>query len=205
MKPFATALLAGLLLALPAAAQPATLEEAAAALQAGNYPAAEAGFLALTRQDPTNAVAWFRLGYAYHLQQKFAEAAEAWARADGLGFRPPAARYNVAAAYARLGRLDDAFAWLERATAAGFGQVQTLDGDGDLDALRTDARFAAIREAADRNARPCLYSEAHRQFDFWVGSWNVMTPQGQQAGTNVIQPILNGCALVENWTSGGGQ
>ena len=205
MKPFATALFAGLLLGVvPAAAQPATLDDASAAFKAGDYPAAEAGFLALTRQDSTDATAWYRLGYAYHFQKKYAEAAGAWIRADGLGFQPPSSRFNTARAYARLGRHDEAFAWLERALAAGFSQVDMLDGEADLEGLRQDARFAAVLEAADRRARPCHYSEAHRQFDFWVGAWRVMTPQGQQAGTNVIQSILNGCALVENWTSGGG-
>ena len=44
-------------------------------------------------------------------------------------------------------------------------------------------------------------SEAHRQFDFWIGEWKVTTPDGKPAGHNKIERILNGCVLSESWTS----
>jgi hypothetical protein len=44
----------------------------------------------------------------------------------------------------------------------------------------------------------------HRQFDFWIGDWNVTTPDGQAAGSNVIKAIQDGCALLESWTGAGG-
>lgn len=47
-------------------------------------------------------------------------------------------------------------------------------------------------------AKPCVASE-HRQFDFWIGDWEVTSPNGKPAGTNVIKPILGGCVLHENW------
>lgn len=45
---------------------------------------------------------------------------------------------------------------------------------------------------------------AHHQFDFWIGDWEVTTPDGQYAGKNSIKPILNGCALYESWTGKSG-
>jgi hypothetical protein len=42
-----------------------------------------------------------------------------------------------------------------------------------------------------------------RQFDFWLGSWNV-TVQGKPAGTNVIESAMKGCTLIEHWTAAGG-
>ena len=36
-------------------------------------------------------------------------------------------------------------------------------------------------------------SQEYRQFDFWVGDWDV-TSNGQPAGTNSIHAIHNGCA-----------
>jgi hypothetical protein len=38
-----------------------------------------------------------------------------------------------------------------------------------------------------------------RQFDFWVGDWDVSDPQGQQVGRNTIKLILHDCVLFENW------
>jgi hypothetical protein len=49
-----------------------------------------------------------------------------------------------------------------------------------------------------------MYREENRQFDFWIGEWNVQNPQGQQVGTSSIQRIENGCIILENWTGGQG-
>lgn len=50
--------------------------------------------------------------------------------------------------------------------------------------------------------RPCA-PPAFRQFDFWIGDWEVRTPDGRLAGTNRIEAILEGCALQERWTGSG--
>jgi hypothetical protein len=49
---------------------------------------------------------------------------------------------------------------------------------------------------------PCGAPE-HRQFDFWLGSWEVSKPDGSRAGVNRITAILGGCALREEWSSEG--
>jgi len=51
-------------------------------------------------------------------------------------------------------------------------------------------------------AKPCA-SAQHRQFDFWIGEWDV-TQNGKIAGRNSIRSILNGCALSEDWSGTGG-
>lgn len=50
--------------------------------------------------------------------------------------------------------------------------------------------------------KPCSSPE-FRQFDFWVGDWDV-TVGGKPAGTNSIQVILSDCVLLENWTGAKG-
>ncbi|MBW3670206.1 MAG: hypothetical protein KY432_00890 [Acidobacteria bacterium] len=51
---------------------------------------------------------------------------------------------------------------------------------------------------------PCSSSQ-HRQFDFWVGDWDVYTPAGRKAGENRITSALGGCVVLEQWqgTTGG--
>jgi hypothetical protein len=44
----------------------------------------------------------------------------------------------------------------------------------------------------------------HRQFDFWVGHWNVFVPSGKKAGESRIEAIADGCALLEQWSGAGG-
>jgi hypothetical protein len=50
---------------------------------------------------------------------------------------------------------------------------------------------------------PCSAPE-HRQFDFWLGDWEVRDPKGKEAGRNRIVAIHGGCALLENWNGATG-
>ncbi len=43
-----------------------------------------------------------------------------------------------------------------------------------------------------------------RQFDFWIGHWDVFDPTGAKVGENLIEPFANGCALAEHWTGTSG-
>jgi hypothetical protein len=50
---------------------------------------------------------------------------------------------------------------------------------------------------------PCSASQ-HRQFDYWIGNWEVHDPSGKRVGENRITRIHNGCALLEEWRGNGG-
>jgi hypothetical protein len=52
--------------------------------------------------------------------------------------------YAVALIYAGLGKVDNAFMWLERAYENRSGAMGTMRVDPKLDRLRSDARFTAI-------------------------------------------------------------
>jgi hypothetical protein len=55
----------------------------------------------------------------------------------------------------------------------------------------------------------------HRQFDFWIGEWDVVpnpatavpgpppAPSGRKAASNIITKAHDGCVLIENWTVSG--
>lgn len=62
---------------------------------------------------------------------------------------------------------------------------------------------AATAPATAAAPRGCTGS-TYRQFDFWVGDWDVLDPKGNLAGTNLIRPILGRCVLHENWAGKGG-
>jgi hypothetical protein len=47
-------------------------------------------------------------------------------------------------------------------------------------------------------AVPCSAPQ-HRQFDFWLGDWEVKAANGNLAGTNRIESILGGCVIRESW------
>ena len=60
---------------------------------------------------------------------------------------------------------------------------------------------AASAPAAELPAKPCDSPEA-RQFDFWVGDWDLGFQDEGKAATshNRITKILDGCALLEEFT-----
>ncbi len=49
---------------------------------------------------------------------------------------------------------------------------------------------------------PCSHPE-YRQFDFWVGDWDVYTPTGRKAGRNTITVEYGGCVLHERYQTPG--
>ena len=54
--------------------------------------------------------------------------------------------------------------------------------------------------AAAQNGQGCKTPQ-HRQFDFWVGTWDV-SPTGQDTvvARSLIENIYGGCVIRENWT-----
>ncbi|MES2104304.1 MAG: hypothetical protein V4634_09810 [Pseudomonadota bacterium] len=66
--------------------------------------------------------------------------------------------------------------------------------------------FAQTPTAAPPAAEPVkpCNSQEYRQFDFWLGQWDVFLPDGKTAGASVIQSFADGCALLENWSGTGG-
>lgn len=59
-----------------------------------------------------------------------------------------------------------------------------------------------VTQQAEGAAR-CTGAE-YRQFDFWIGDWEVTGPGGEVVGTNRIERIVDGCALSERWTGRAG-
>ncbi len=47
---------------------------------------------------------------------------------------------------------------------------------------------------------PCC-TKFHKQFDFWVGDWNVFDKEGKKIGENTIVKLTDGCILNEHWKS----
>ena len=84
---------------------------------------------------------------------------------------------------------------------AGFRQPDLLAEEPAFARLPDSPTFASSLELARRNQAPCADDPEHRVFDFFAGHWSASTPDGTVAGTNHIEVVLGGAALVERWTS----
>lgn len=69
--------------------------------------------------------------------------------------------------------------------------------------LGTAVLLLAALTGRAQSTPPAPPAESH-QFDFWIGEWNVSTPDGKPAGTSRVEPIAGGHGLLENWQGIGG-
>jgi hypothetical protein len=51
---------------------------------------------------------------------------------------------------------------------------------------------------------PCPAGEHRKDFDFWLGRWEVSATGGPVVGHNVIAAAFDGCAVTEVWSGTGG-
>ncbi len=165
------------------------------------FEEAAKAFGEVTKDEPRNGRAWYFLGMSLHSLKRYNDAITAFKQNVSIAGNP-LAMYNIACGYSQLGESDPSFEWLEKSLKA--GAAPNIETDPDLENIRKDARFKKMVEIADRARRPCIYSAEARQFDFWVGDWDVLNLAGQKAGTNSVQLFSNGCGLMENWTGAQG-
>lgn len=59
--------------------------------------------------------------------------------------------------------------------------------------------FVLVLSASTPIAAQACDGPAARLLDFWIGTWDVALPDGTKAGTNRIEKVLSGCAVLEHW------
>lgn len=180
-------------------AQSPAAVEANKLFQEQKWEAAAKAFDAVTKAEPKNAPAWFKLGTSLQLTGKLDAAIPAYLKAVEIG-KIPLAMFNLGCVYSRLNQKDESLKWLDQAVKAGFSNEDKLKTDADLAAVRDDERFKPIVQQAHLLAKPCDRPEC-RQFDFWIGEWDVFNPAGQKVADSSIQLILNDCVILENYST----
>lgn len=63
---------------------------------------------------------------------------------------------------------------------------------------------AGANDEATQKPGAACESPQRRQFDFWLGEWDVRDPAGKLVGRNRITRVHGGCALEEQWSGNGG-
>ena len=178
--------------------------EASAAYDAKDWAKSAALYEKLTQAHPEIPRLWFRLGTSLQELGQLDRALEVYQKALAAGAPPPYAEYSIATVYAQRKELDKAFEHLNKALQAGYNKPEQLISDPYLEALRSGVGFAKLVEQANHNLKPCAYTAENRQFDFWVGEWNVETTNGAvPAGQSRIEKTLADCVILENWQSNG--
>lgn len=120
--------------------------------------------------------------------------------AKKLGTPPQFADFNLACAWARLGKPEASLKCLSSAVEAGFSDVDQLKSDEDLASIRDTSGY---RKLAERVEFPLRSLPGGTAMDHWIGEWTV-TSNGQFAGENKITRVMRGFGVTEEWKQGGG-
>jgi hypothetical protein len=130
----------------------------------------------------------------------FVDAQTAYTRAIDLKWHPYLNRLNLARVANKQGRTADALKILNELAASGKASgLRGLLIQPEFASLQNSPEFQKIKEGF----MPCRTPE-YRQFDFWVGEWNVQSPTGQPLGWNNVTLEQDGCLIVEHWKSSRG-
>lgn len=178
--------------------------QASAAYELKDWTKSAALYEKLAQAHPETPRLWFRLGTSLQELGQLDRALEVYQKALAAGAPPPYVEYSIATVYAQKKESDKAFEHLQKALAAGYNKPDELSYDQHFESLHSDPRFAKLEEQANRNLKPCAYMSENRQFDFWLGEWNVETTRGGiPSGQSKIELILSDCVVLENWQSNG--
>lgn len=150
------------------------------------------------KDTPENNAITYKLGALAHSAENYRKAIKYYEKLAPNG--NPTLLYNLACSYARHGKEEKALEALRSAVENGFSQLGLMKTDPDLASLRYLEAFRVILGSVKAIEN---LPEA-KQFDFWVGEWNVFGLNGAKVGESNIQKILNENIILENWTGNGG-
>jgi hypothetical protein len=161
-------------------------------------------FAQLEKRGSKDGQDWLNLAQKARRSGRLDIAERALARAENLEFSPVGVALEKARLKVAANDSAAAVAALQSAMDAGFTSVGALVQDPAINGLAGQAAYDALIDAMSVLAYPCQHEAGFRDFDFWVGEWDVAVANGTQVGTNSIQPAQRGCVLIENWTNSAG-
>jgi tetratricopeptide (TPR) repeat protein len=168
-----------------------------------NYALAKTEYENILKTDPGTALAWNRLGFSCYNLNQYDEAIKHFTKS--LSLNPsdqlkPFVLIRLAKSYGAKNDKENAIFFLQKAVEAGSLNWNEINTDKNLQLLKNEPGLTIIKEMIFAKINPCMSNPKNREFDFWVGEWDVVdTKTGRKAGTNTITVVSGGCMLLENW------
>ncbi|MBT8095668.1 MAG: hypothetical protein HKN35_05615 [Woeseia sp.] len=159
---------------------------------------------ALREANSVDPQAWRQLAIDARTAGDLELAASALQKAEALGLPPVNAGFERARQHVARGDSQAAIDELQALADGGFTAIAAITGDPVLKALSGNEAYSALIKNMEKGAYPCAHQQRFRDFDFWLGEWDVHLANGTFAGTNSIKANEKGCVLVEKWASAGG-
>jgi hypothetical protein len=182
---------------------PEMRKDANIVFQAQDWEKAANAYKKIVEIETENGPANYRLGFSLLNQKMHSEAQKYLEKAFTIS---PSA--NTVVALARVlacqGNKTRGFEVLSKAASLPGVTPEMLTTASEFVAWKDEAQFKAIVKELDIATYPCKTRAESRQFDFWLGEWDVKTPQGQLAGRSLIQTMVADCVVFENWSATSG-
>jgi len=163
-----------------------------------------AEFASLEKSGNESAQDWLRLARDARNVDELEIAKNSLDRASGYGLSP--IQFGIEKARILVASNDPAGATteLQNVFAAGFTSVGVLTNDPLINSMAGRKDYDELVRKMSVQAYPCAHQDGFRDFDFWIGEWDVHLANGALAGSNIIKPVVRGCALSEHWANANG-
>lgn len=168
------------------------------AFQKQDWEAALKAYEKIVSVEDINPGARYRLGMVFLALKRDQDAIKQLEGAMSISPNPVFAQ-ALARGYARTGNTAKMYEVLDASLKIGGIQPESMTGEADFAAFKTDPKFVAFVDRSDKVVNPCKARPEFRQFDFWIGEWLPKNAQGVTVGTSSIQLILSSCIIFENW------
>ena len=169
------------------------------------YKEAAMAYKTALPDSSTNAILWQRLAYAQYMSGDLNNALKNYKKSLDNKPNPVLSgivytnMFNIFEAQNKPG---DAILFLKQAADKGFNNLQLIDTLQVFAAYKNENVFKEAREKVIANAYPCLSMPHGKDFDFWIGEWDVyITGTSTLIGRSSITKVNGGCVVMENWTS----
>lgn len=176
-----------------------TQEDADAKFAEENWESSSVAYETLLKSDPENAANWFRLATALDNLEQYDRAQKAYESSLDKNFQTPVRiHYRLARLHMKQARPEIALVHLRSLGELGGMNFRVIENTTEFAPLAEDARFKAVIDAL----RPCQ-GAGYRDFDFWLGEWDVTSAgNSQPTASNRITVEHDGCILREDYVNG---
>ena len=176
------------------------VEKANKEFTAGNYEKSVELYNEYLSKDENmkEGQAWLNLAFSYYQLENYKDALNAFIKAEETK-----ASGNIRSivqtgiSYLMMQNKEKAYEYFEKAVDAGL-PPRILNSNNKFDTIREEEKFKMLVAKAEDNAFPCRNNPMNRQFDFWLGEWDVYA-NGQQVANSRIEYSLEGCLIIENY------
>lgn len=156
-----------------------------------------------TASSPLN-ITYARLAFSNHFTENYEEAIKYYDLVLSKSPLPAlkAQLYSrMAMTYAMKMNIEKALICLDSANANGYLNAYEMEKFKDFESIRNQPKYKDIYQSVSNRVYPCKNLASARDFDFWIGTWEVYNNQypNHRVGTSVIESVAGDCTILENW------